>query len=325
MAESQQVTELFLAAADLEAETPITVGINMVGPDGRFTRTQRVRRQDWDAWAGNFPIKEMQRLRFSLPAAPSAAETVLGFFGVSSPESWQAAWRATSIAFRQTREFDGRNEAVVAWVREAELIAKQIPLAEFDEAKLRASLNELRGLTRQDAMAALSRAQEICSQCGVALVLVPELAGTRISGCARWLSDHHAMIGLTPRYKSGEQLWFTFFHELAHILLHRQWEAFVVDNAVGEMGDSVVDPDMAKYEEEADRFAGDTLIPPAELAKLPLLQPSALTNELIHDFAESIGIHPGIVIGRLQHDKVLAPWQGNALKQSLDWGFVNED
>lgn len=325
MAKTLPINELFLAAADVEAETPITVGVNMVGPDGRFTRPQPVKRQEWDAWARTFPLKEMRRLQFSLPTATSAAEMVLGFFGVSSPESWQAKWQATPVAFRQTRVFDARMEAVAAWVREAELVAKQISLAEFDEARLWAALNELRRLTREEVFAALSQAQEICARCGVALVLVPELPGTRISGCARWLTDNHAMVGLTPRYKLGDQLWFTFFHELAHILLHRDRQSFVVDNAIGEMGDDVVDPDMAMYEEEADRFAADTLIPPAELAKLPLYKPDELTNERIQGFAESIGIHPGIVIGRLQHNKILEYWQGNRLKQELEWGFVSKE
>src|SRR5581483_10227718 len=188
---------------------------------------------------------------------------------VPSPDAWRARWGDYAVAFRQTQKFDFRREALAAWVREAEIIAGQIRLAEFDEAKLRASLNELRRLTREDANAALSRAQAICSRFGVALVLVPELPGTRISGCARWLSDKHAMVGLTVRFKWGDQLWFTFFHELAHILLHRLRRFFVVDNAADHMGDDVVDPVMAKYEEEADRFAADTLIPPAELAKLP--------------------------------------------------------
>jgi hypothetical protein len=299
--------------------------VNKVGPDGYFTNLQPVRPREWDAWASNFPLKDMKRLNFSLPKAASVAEAVLRFFGVSSPEGWQAAWQASLIAFRQTRVFDARKEAVAAWVREAELIAKQIPLAEFNEAKLRGSLDELRRLTREEANAALTRAQEICSHCGVALVLVPELPRTRISGCARWLSNKHAMVGLTPRYKSGEQLWFTFFHEVGHILLHRDRQTFVVDNAVGEMGDGVVDPDMTKYEEEADQFAADTLIPPAELAKLPLRKPEELTNEVIEDFAKSIGIHPGIVIGRLQHDKVLEHWQGNKLKQPLKWDFLPEE
>lgn len=276
-------------------------------------------------WSQIFPLKAMRDLRFSLPQGMSDAEALLNFFDVRSPDAWRARWSNYSVAFRQTQKFDFHREALAAWVREAEIIARQIPLAEFDEAKLRDSLNGLRRLTREDVNTALSQAQEICSRCGVALVLVPELPGTRISGCSRWLTDSQAMVGLTPRYKSGEQLWFTFFHELGHILLHGHRQLFVVDNAAGEMGDEVVDPVMAKYEEEADRFAADTLIPPAELAKLPLHKPDELTSEFIQDFAESIEIHPGIVIGRLQHDKILEHWQGNTLKQKLEWGFVPEE
>ncbi len=276
-------------------------------------------------WSRIFPLSAMRKRQFSLPQGKSDAEVLLKFFDVGSPDAWRARWSNYSVAFRQTQKFDFHNEALAAWVREAEIIASQIPLAEFNEAKLRASLNVLRRLTREDASKALSQAQEICSRCGVALVLVPELPGTRISGCSRWLTNNYAMVGLTPRYKSGEQLWFTFFHELAHILLHGHRQLFVVDNAVGEMGDDVVDPVMAKYEEEADRFAADTLIPPAELAKLPLHKPDELTNELIQDFAESIGIHPGIVIGRLQHAGGLEHRQGHPLKQKLEWGFVPEE
>lgn len=276
-------------------------------------------------WSRIFPLKDMRKLNFSLPKGEDDADVLLKFFGVPSPDAWRARWSDYAVAFRQTQKFDFRREALAAWVREAEIIASQIRLADFDEAKLRASLDELRRLTREKADVALTRAQEICSRFGVALVLVPELPGTRISGCARWLTDKHAMVGLTVRYKWGDQLWFTFFHELAHILLHRLRRFFVVDNAADHMGDNVVDPVMAKYEEEADRFAADTLIPPAELAKLLRRKPEELESEVIYEFAESIGIHPGIVIGRLQHDGVLGHWQGNKLKQKLEWGFVTEE
>jgi hypothetical protein len=130
MAKIPELSDLFLAAAEVEAEIPIAIGVNKVAPDGYFTSLQPVSPQEWDAWASKFPLKEMKRLNFSLPRAASVAEAVLGFFGVSSPEGWQAAWQASPIAFRQTRVFDARKEAVAAWVREAELIAKQIPLAD---------------------------------------------------------------------------------------------------------------------------------------------------------------------------------------------------
>lgn len=277
-------------------------------------------------WSRIFPLSEMRKLRFSLPEGVSDAEALLKFFDVPSPDAWRAKWSDYAVAFRQTQKFDFQMVALAAWVREAEIIASQIPLAEFDEAKLKASLYELRRLTREKVQNGLDQAQTMCSKVGVALVLVPELPDTRISGCARWLSDKHAMIGLTIRYKWDDQLWFTFFHELAHILLHRQRRLFVIDNADDHMGDGVVDPDMEKIEEEADRFAADTLIPPAALNEfLGGLHGKTPTSEEIHDFAESVGVGPGIVVGRLQHDGVLKHFQGNALRQKLTLNFVTEE
>src|SRR5262245_46345139 len=110
MTKNPEISDLFLAAADIEADTPITIGVNKVGPDGYFTKLQPVRPRELDAWANKFPLKEMRRLKFSLPTAATAAEVVLGFFDVASPVVWQAVWQATGIAFRQTRVFDARKE-----------------------------------------------------------------------------------------------------------------------------------------------------------------------------------------------------------------------
>lgn len=276
----------------------------------------------WGDWSRLFPLREMRRFGFTLAEGVSDAVALLEFFDVPSPEAWRSKWDAHPVAFRQTQVFDPRQEAVSAWVREAEIEASKLNLSDFDENRLRSSLDELRRLTRKRAGEALEKAQEICSRAGVAVVLVPELPRTRISGCARWLSDKHALVGLTIRYKTDDQLWFTFFHEVGHILLHRDRQTFVIDNAAKDVGDKVVDPEMVKYEEEANRFAADTLIPPTALSEFVRRQ--TFTNESIHDFAESIGVGPGIVVGRLQHDGVLKRHQGNKLKQNLDWGFTPE-
>ena len=162
----------------------------------------------------------------------------------------------------------------------------------------------------------------MCAAAGVAVVWVPELQNTAISGCARWLSDKRALVGLTLRYKTDDQLWFTFFHELAHVLLHRHKRGFVIDNADKDLADRVVDPEMQQLELEANRFAADTLIPPRLLGDF--VRQQAFTSESIHDFAELLGVGPGIVVGRLQFDGILGRHQGNALKQKLDWKLINE-
>ena len=276
----------------------------------------------WTDWARKFPLKDMKRLRFSLPAGRSDVDALLTFLGVSSPESWDAVWTASNVAYRQTRKFAQSAEAISAWVRETELTAEQMETAPFDEARLRASIGELRRLTREKADSILNPVQSICAGFGVAVVLVPELPHCGISGSAQWLSDKKALIGLTLRYKTDDQLWFTFFHELAHILLHRKKKTLIVDNAADDLSDRIIDPEMQGYEAEANQFSVDTLIPPAALSEF--LRARTFTNESIYDFAEKIGVGTGILVGRLQHDGVLKSFQGNAFKQNLNWKFEGD-
>jgi HTH-type transcriptional regulator/antitoxin HigA len=277
----------------------------------------------WSQWAQHFPLSEMRRLNFSLPEGRSDADMLLSFFGVSSPESWKSVWTAADVAYRQTRKFKTREESIAAWVRETELVASDLEVSEFDERRLIARLDDLRHLTRQPADEIMEPVQRLCASTGVAVVWVPALSNTGISGCARWLSEKRALIGLTLRYKTDDQLWFTFFHEIGHLLLHRNKRSFVLDNAAEDLSDRVIDPEMQQVEMEANRFSADTLIPPQALTEF--VGQRTFTNESIHDFAELIDVGPGIIVGRLQHDGFLARHQGNALKQKLDWKFSKEE
>ena len=98
---------------------------------------------------------------------------------MASPESWNAVWKACAVAYRQTQAFNTREEAVAAWVREAEVVARDLELAEFNEQPLRASLEELRKLTRTRAEEILDPLQQICAAAGVAVVLVPDRSDSK--------------------------------------------------------------------------------------------------------------------------------------------------
>ena len=84
---------------------------------------------EWDDWTRNFPLKEMKRLNFSLPLGRSDTDTLLNFFGVASPESWDSVWKASAVAYRQTRAFKTREECIAVWLREAEIVAKGVEAA----------------------------------------------------------------------------------------------------------------------------------------------------------------------------------------------------
>ena len=77
-----------------------------------------------------------------------------------------------------------------------------------------------------------------------------------------------------------------------------------------------------KPEEEANRFAADTLIPPDALSKF--LKVGIFTNEAIHAFADTLEIGPGIIIGRLQREGILARHQGNRLKRIFNWAIRDQ-
>jgi Zn-dependent peptidase ImmA (M78 family) len=147
--------------------------------------------------------------------------------------------------------------------------------------------------------------ERLCAQAGVAVVFVREIPGSGISGATRWLSAEKAMVLLSLRYKRDDQLWFTFFHEVGHILLHGKKAVFLE-------GEGQSDKD--EKEREADRFAADILIPPKDAAQLPYLGSKAA----IVEFAKSVGVSPGIVAGRWQHEtQQYSRFQD--LKRKLEW------
>lgn len=115
---------------------------------------------------------------------------------------------------------------------------------------------------------------------------------------------------LSLRYRTNDHLWFTFFHEAAHILLHGKRMQFVE-------GIEPLDPNS---EVEADAFARDWLVPPAHARKLQALaKEGAVSATRVMALAKEIGVAPGIVVGRMQKEKWL-PWTHlNGLKVSYTW------
>ena len=127
--------EWLLRMAEKEGNGIVSVGGLVTRIDKALAQSAPV--TEPSAWSRLFPLKDMRRLRFSLQEGCTDVETLLRFFGVRSLEGWQTAWRAAPGAYRQTQVFEARQEAVAAWAREAEIIASEVPLADFDEGLLR--------------------------------------------------------------------------------------------------------------------------------------------------------------------------------------------
>jgi HTH-type transcriptional regulator / antitoxin HigA len=141
--------------------------------------------------------------------------------------------------------------AIAAWLRIGELKAAQISCAPFNKAALQAELHTLRRLTRDpDPNSWWPTIQRTCATVGVAVVGEPEISGARINGAARWLSPDKAIVQLSFRHKWSDIVWFTVFHEVAHLLMHSKKDAFINDPGV-----------HSGHEQEADAYASQLLIP----------------------------------------------------------------
>jgi hypothetical protein len=170
------------------------------------------------------------------------------------------------------------------------------------------SLNKIHTLTMESPEIFEPRMKKICAAGGVAVIFIPELPGTRVYGATRWLNPNKALIQLSLRGKTDDHLWFTFFHEAGHILLHGKRDVFI--EAKDEKHRETTRPNK---EMEADRFAQDFLIPPGEY--LSFMQGQQFSLTAIRQFAKRIETAPGVVVGRLQHGNVIPFSRGNYLKR----------
>jgi HTH-type transcriptional regulator/antitoxin HigA len=265
------------------------------------------------AWLQGLPVRELVK-RDILPAEPadktSRVEQMLAFFGVSSIAAWEDVYGELSCAFRTSQTYEAKPKALVAWLRLGELAAQDVYCEPYDRKRLEAALPTLRELTRHDPVSVRNQLRDMCAACGVAVVFVAELNGSRASGVARWLTPSKALIQLSFRYKSDDHLWFTFFHEIGHILRHGKTDVWI---------EATASPDNPR-ETEADNFSRDLLIPRAQAKELDALQ----TTADVRAFAERIGVTPGIVVGRLQHDGLWPYSRGNQLKQPLHFPEQDE-
>ena len=266
--------------------------------------------QEYVEWLKELPVTAMKRAGWT-PDCKDKVEQVrqcLSFFGVASPEQWRQFWSQPQAAYRKSRTYQSDPGAVAAWLRKGELKAQQIECAPYDAGAFGEALHHVRALTVESPEVFQPSMVERCRLAGVAVVFVPELKGTRAFGATRWLTPRKALIQLSLRYRTDDHLWFTFFHESAHILKHGKKSVFL------ECGAS---PDHGKEEAEADGFAADLLIPLDDFEQIRYVYPYSKAE--VRAFAQSIDIAPGIVVGRLQHEDLLPNTHLNGLKQRFVW------
>lgn len=196
-----------------------------------------------------------------------------------------------------------------AWIQTAINFSNKIETRPYSSERLRAYLSEIRSMTIQSPEVFLPRMREMFADCGVAFVLLPHLKNSGVNGAVKWVNDERVVLAMNNRRLDADIFWFSLFHEIGHVLQRKIKTVFVSSDE--EMAEA-----NKQLEKEADEFATNRLIPSAAMKKL---SPTGyITDAEINAFAKAIGVHPGIVAGRLQHDGILKPERAAKFKERYE-------
>lgn len=318
------INEIINAKAALTPETalqlelvlriPASLWVNLEGTYRRHLAERQTLRDfaGYKDWMTSFPLKDLVRHGLVEGEGPVERQVaqLLTFFGAGSPDAWQERWGAPLAQYRKSASYEGSEYARAAWLRWGEILAERMEISSFDGRRLRNVAERLRALSRVSPFqAAIDEAQEELRMAGVAFVVVPEFAGTRLSGATRWLSHEIAVVQLSLRHKTDDHFWFSCMHEIGHVLDSPRHD-FV--DAIEAQPSDYDDPEA---EARADAFARDILLESSSLRAF--VAKGSFDAASVRSFAEERGVSPGIVVGRLQHDGCIAPSRHNSLKRKV--------
>lgn len=257
------------------------------------------------------PVADMRRFGWIPDVADreQLLRNCLQFFGTAQAEDWHHQYHdeISVAAFRTSQTYHADPYAVAAWLRRAYLIGDHIECRSWDAAALKRALPGMRAISRiKEPARFLPPLVRLCATAGVALVIVQAPRGCRASGATRFLTSKKALVVLSFRHRSDDHFWFTFFHEIGHLLLHAHDALFIEDES------GVTETEEA----EANEFSARVLIPTEHEAELHQFSPSL---KPIIAFARKIGVAPGVVVGQLQHRGLVRRDRLNGLKRRYVW------
>ena len=237
------------------------------------------------------PIRDMQK-RDWLPAASTAAtlaEAVAQFFRDDE---------AFDVALRRSDATPALSPPERAWLyRARQLAASSVFVAEFNAKRLPAAQRKLRQLAAYAKE--IERLSEMLAYYGIRFVVLEPLRGARIDGAAFWLGQSPT-IAVSARWDRIDALWFTVMHEFMHIKNGDVGSLDVNLVCESENGLSIASSEDVA-EQRANEEAAHALVPKAELDSFIGRTSPLYSSARIVQFAHRIKMHPGIIVGQLQH------------------------
>lgn len=316
----QTVNEILSAKKSITAETALLIAQALGTSPEMWMRLEadyRIQKLSNESEGDNFakrkgqlysiaPVREMKALgwikcsRTRGRLTPSMIDEIESrlcqFFEVEQLKDIET--NSFSAHFRKSNTESSTAPSIRAWLQKVRLEALQMPAKKFDQTQLKDKISDIVKLSATSGKI-LPKVRAFLHDLGVTLVSLKHLSKTRLDGAAFWIGEDRPVIGVTHRINRVDNFWFTLMHELAHLILHGSDKnaIFFDEDITGEKADSM--------EKEANLQAQKWLIDEQAYRKWLETRGSHFTVGAVRRFAEELGIHPAIVVGRMQHEGLL--------------------
>ena len=241
------------------------------------------------------PIKEMIK-RHWLEPSENISILEQRFMEFVHGETLDIAPTFYAHAARKSTPYHTDTPAQTAWLYRARQVAEAMTANRYSPNLCSAVVEELRNLTSDPEET--RHAPRLLADAGIRLLVVEPFRGSRIDGACFWLSNDEPVVAISMRYDRIDYFWHTLMHELEHV---KKQDGLANANASIDTTGGERTPDKPEYEKQIDRSAAQTLVAQEELEDFIDRAGPLYSSKSIRGFASRMGVHPGIVVGQLQH------------------------
>lgn len=248
------------------------------------------------------PVKEMVKRHWIEPTdnIDVLEKSVCSFLGKPTLD---APMPELAHAARKSSSYEEITPVEAAWLRRVRQLAEAVEVGTFSEMAFGTALHQLKAMLRD--VDAVRQVPGVLAAAGVRFLIVETLPGTKIDGVCLWLNPQTPVIALSLRYDRIDGFWHTLLHECAHVKYKDglAGDVYLDIDLVGD--DAELSGPKPESERRADDFAAGFSISKGELDGFIARVKPLFSKTRIQGLAAKLNIHPGLVVGQLQHRKVI--------------------
>jgi HTH-type transcriptional regulator/antitoxin HigA len=249
--------------------------------------------------AKRLPYDQLQQWGYLPKSSPQLTEKVIrlrAFLGVTSLLQVSDSLAASDILSKGQQVFKMSQKAALdpyslaLWLRMCTYHVEKTGNP-YDRKKLKAMIPSLRKEMLEENLtdAILCLTQKL-KEAGIDFQVIHAIPGAPVQGYLRLLGKQ-AILRLTLRFPYEDVFWFSFFHEIGHLLSSRNTKQAFLDFEEGAL--------VLSTEEEANAFAENTLISQQRINDY--FKEKGISEKTILSLAKEEAVPPAIIVGRLGH------------------------